>query len=102
MRRRTRGVSTLRAQLAAATQTTHRNEDEHSTELVRIDYVLARIPIGKSLLYEMIANGEFPRPRKIGRRIAVWSRAEVDGYVDRLLKAPPSDNGNNTHTPPTT
>lgn len=43
--------------------------------------VLELIPIGRSKLYLMIAAGEFPAQKKLGTRVAVWSKKEVEAWI---------------------
>ena len=50
------------------------------------DQVLELIPIGKSTMYLMIANGEFPKPKQLGARAVAWSRAEIDAWIADKLK----------------
>jgi prophage regulatory protein len=54
--------------------------------ILRRPEVEARIGLSRSTIYESIAQGEFPKPIKIGRRavgwpesvIAAWLRARVE------------------------
>ncbi|MCR4143971.1 helix-turn-helix transcriptional regulator [Alcaligenes faecalis] len=48
---------------------------------VRIEQVLAHIGIKRTALYDRIAKGHFPRPRKIGNR-SVWLANEVREWLN--------------------
>ncbi len=48
--------------------------------------VLELIPISRSMVYLMIADGEFPKPKKLGLRAAAWSREEVNAWIADKLK----------------
>jgi prophage regulatory protein len=50
------------------------------------EQVLELIPIGKSMMYLMIKNGEFPKPKQLGERAVAWSRAEIDAWIADKLK----------------
>jgi prophage regulatory protein len=48
----------------------------------RLPAVKARLGgIGTSTLYAMMARGEFPRPKRIGRNIVAWDRATVTAFL---------------------
>lgn len=42
--------------------------------------VQARTSLGKSRIYDLIAKGNFPKPVKMGRRIA-FVEAEIDNWI---------------------
>lgn len=48
---------------------------------VRIEQVLAHIGIKRTALYDRIAKGHFPRPRKIGNR-SVWLADEIRNWLN--------------------
>lgn len=52
--------------------------------ILRRPEVLARIGLSTSSLYEMMAQGRFPRPMRIGRRAVGWKASVVDAWIDRL------------------
>ena len=47
--------------------------------------VLAAVSMSKSSLYLYISRGEFPKPKKIGKRMARWSRQEVEAWITEKL-----------------
>jgi predicted DNA-binding transcriptional regulator AlpA len=51
--------------------------------LIKLDAVLARIPISRPTLDRLEAKGEFPTRRRIGR-LVFWDSAEVDAYLKNL------------------
>ena len=53
--------------------------------LLRLAEVLARSGYSESGLYEAMARGEFPRPRKRGA-VAVWVEAEVSEAIARQIR----------------
>lgn len=48
--------------------------------------VLARIGLKTTKLYEMMNEGAFPRPIKIGRR-CLWPSAAVDAWIAEQIEA---------------
>ncbi|MBE7562988.1 AlpA family phage regulatory protein [Acidithiobacillus sp. HP-6] len=48
--------------------------------LLRFNEVKYRTGLCRTSIYNRIANGEFPSPRKLGR-ISVWLEAEIDQWV---------------------
>lgn len=51
--------------------------------ILRIAAVQARTGIrAKSTLYQMIAKGEFPKPRKLSSRSVGWISSEVDAWIN--------------------
>ena len=55
--------------------------------LIRLPEVLSRVGVGKTTLYRLVEQGEFPAPRKLGPQIAVWSDHEVSEWVASRLAA---------------
>lgn len=56
--------------------------------LLRLRDVLARSGYSESGLYEAMARGEFPRPRKRGAT-AVWVEAEVSAAIAQQIRELP-------------
>ncbi|MFV0420623.1 helix-turn-helix transcriptional regulator [Oleidesulfovibrio sp.] len=52
--------------------------------LVRLPEVLHTLGISKSTFYAGMQNGQFPRPRKIGRS-SVWPESQIKGIVAATL-----------------
>jgi len=44
--------------------------------------VLKYIPVSRYKFSQMIKNGEFPAPKKIGPMIAVWPSYQVQDYLE--------------------
>ncbi|MBS0297404.1 MAG: AlpA family phage regulatory protein [Proteobacteria bacterium] len=56
--------------------------------LLRLPDVLKRVGLSRSEVYRRIAAGTFPRPRKLGRNIAVWVSTEIDAWIIEALLPP--------------
>ena len=50
---------------------------------LRIKQVLALVPVSKSQLYNMIADGAFPKPMLIGKRTSVWRSQDVMEFIEK-------------------
>ncbi|WP_430226852.1 helix-turn-helix transcriptional regulator [Paraburkholderia tropica] len=58
------------------------NEMPHATgeRLIRVREVLASVGLGKTTLYKLMKDGEFPRPRRV-RNVSLWLESEVQGWI---------------------
>lgn len=55
-------------------------------DMLRPDQKGARVvPISKATLYRMIAEGRFPKPRKLGHR-SVWAEQDIDEWRKSWLE----------------
>lgn len=59
--------------------------------LLRINQVLARIPISRSSFWEGCRNGRFPQPIKIGPRTTVWREEDIDAFIESLGNQEPGN-----------
>ena len=48
---------------------------------IRKKRLLELLPISSSTLYRLIATGKFPKQRRIGERVSIWSLAEVELWL---------------------
>ena len=60
---------------------------DQENRLLRIDEVLGIVGVSKSVLYEMIGRGQFPRPVRISLRAVGWRRREIDEWLESLPPA---------------
>lgn len=49
---------------------------------IRINEVLELTTLSKSSIYRYIAEGYFPKQKKIGKRTVVWKKSEVESWLD--------------------
>ena len=49
--------------------------------ILRIADLVAAIGLGRSKIYELVADGEFPRPVQLGPRATGWLRSEVEEWI---------------------
>lgn len=50
----------------------------------RAKQVLQLLPVGKTKLYQMVKDGEFPRPIKMSANTTVWRNADVLAWLEQL------------------
>lgn len=53
--------------------------------LLRLDAVKARTGLSRSETYRRIADGTFPRPINLSKRMAAWPASEVDAWVQQQI-----------------
>lgn len=58
--------------------------EESSDRLLRLPEVRQRVGLGKTMIYELIADGRFPKPYKITPAAARWSEQEIEAWIDSV------------------
>lgn len=48
---------------------------------LRLPEVLAIIPVSRATWYEGIKKGRFPAPVKLGPRVSLWRRSDIEKLV---------------------
>ncbi|MDR3798419.1 MAG: AlpA family phage regulatory protein [Terracidiphilus sp.] len=52
---------------------------------LRLDDVRVRIPYSRSTIYQLVAQGKFPKPINLGDRAVAWIEADIDKWMaDRI------------------
>ena len=51
-------------------------------KFVRLPDVIERTSLSRSTIYEMMAQGRFPRPVKLSLRSNGWIEAEINAWLD--------------------
>lgn len=54
-------------------------------KIVRLPEVIERTSLSRSTIYEMMAEGRFPRPVKLNRRSNGWIEAEINAWLDSRI-----------------
>lgn len=62
-------------------------ESGQAMVFIRQPEVLRRTALSRSTLYELIGKGEFPKPLKLGERIACWPEHEITAWQQSQLAA---------------
>ncbi len=56
-------------------------------KLLKIRDVLERIPVSRAHIYNLIAEGKFPRQIKLGGTGAFWVESEVEAWIQGHIDA---------------
>jgi len=51
-------------------------------QLLRIGHLVRKLSISKSAIRKLMAEGEFPKPIRIGRNIDVWNQKTVNEWFE--------------------
>lgn len=54
---------------------------------IRLKEVLQRTGLSRSTLYDRMEKGEFPKPLKVGERIACWPEHEITAWQRARLES---------------
>ena len=57
---------------------------QKSERLLRLPAVLDRVGYKRSRFLDLVRQGVFPRPVKLGARAVAWPESQIDELVDRL------------------
>jgi len=53
--------------------------------LLRLPQVLERIPYKRARFLDLVKQGVFPRPIKLGPRAVAWPESQIDALVEQLV-----------------
>ena len=53
-------------------------------KLLRINQVLALVPVGRSSWWEGCRTGRYPKPIKLGPRTTVWRAEDIAAFIENL------------------
>jgi prophage regulatory protein len=56
-------------------------------KILRCQAVIELTGLSRSTLYEKMARGEFPKPKKLGRRAVGWLRSDIAEWFNGLPSA---------------
>ncbi len=61
------------------------------TRFLRRPEVESRTGLSRSSIYALMDRGEFPRPRRIGKRAVAWDEADIEHWLAQRIEADPCD-----------
>ena len=61
------------------------------TRFLRRPEIEARTGLSRSSIYALMDKGEFPRPRRIGKRAVAWDEADIERWLAQRIEADPLD-----------
>lgn len=54
-------------------------------KLIRLKQVMECTGLARSTVYKFIAEGDFPKPVKLGVRVAAWVESEIHDWVNARI-----------------
>ena len=64
-----------------------------SNTLIRLPNVIKRAGISRSTIYNLIKEGSFPSPIRLGERSIAFIESEIDDWIDSKIKESRQDEG---------
>ena len=61
------------------------------TRFLRRPEVEVRTGLSRSSIYALMDKGEFPRPRRIGKRAVAWVEQDIERWLAERIEADPRD-----------
>jgi prophage regulatory protein len=60
-------------------------------DLLRLPQVLARVGLKTTRFYQLVGDGDFPKPVRLGDRAVAWISTEVDEWIAVQAQKPRVD-----------
>jgi prophage regulatory protein len=57
-------------------------------DLLRLPQVLLRVGLKTTRIYELVGDGDFPKPVRLGDRAVAWLSTEIDDWISAQAKKP--------------
>jgi prophage regulatory protein len=57
-------------------------------QLLRLPQVMARVGLRPTRIYELMGDGSFPKPIRLGERAVAWLESEVDAWIVAQAEKP--------------
>jgi prophage regulatory protein len=61
---------------------------EKHLKLLRLAEVCNRVPYARSTIYQLIAQGKFPKPISLGAHARAWLESEIDAWIETRIASP--------------
>lgn len=58
-----------------------------SPRLLRLPEVQHQVGLGRSAIYQRLKDGTFPKPVKLGARVAAWPASVIDAWIEQQIAA---------------
>jgi prophage regulatory protein len=56
--------------------------------LLRLPQVLARVGLKSTRVYQLVGDGDFPQPIRLGERSVAWLESEVEAWIQARAARP--------------
>jgi prophage regulatory protein len=60
---------------------------EKTQNLKRLPDVLKRVGYSRSTIYQLIAEGRFPKPISLGERAVAWLESDIDAWIEARIES---------------
>lgn len=60
---------------------------QQQRSLLRLQHVLGRTGLSRSGAYQLIAQGEFPKPIPLNGRAVAWDSQAIDAWIESRIAA---------------
>ncbi|WP_233997101.1 helix-turn-helix transcriptional regulator [Porphyrobacter sp. HT-58-2] len=57
------------------------------SRLLRLPEVVARVGLRRSTIYKRMSDGRFPKCRSLGAKCSVWVEAEIDAWIENVVRS---------------
>lgn len=57
-----------------------------SNHFLRLNEVMQRTGLSRTVVYSLISKGEFPKPIRITERCVAWLASAIDAWVDMKVQ----------------
>ena len=54
--------------------------------LLKLPEVCHQVGVGKTMIYALIKQGQFPKPYRIGAGAARWSQHEIEAWISGVIR----------------
>jgi prophage regulatory protein len=55
--------------------------------LLRLPEVMSRVGLRRSAIYQRMSEGQFPKCRTLGAKCSVWVEAEINEWVESVVRS---------------
>jgi len=62
------------------------NPVQPANGFLRINQILALVPVGKSTWWRWCAEGKAPKPLKLGAKTTVWQAEDIAAFLEQLRR----------------
>lgn len=62
------------------------NKPSHSERILRCADVRSHVGLSRSQIYNLVSQGMFPKPIKLGERASGWIESEVSEWIEQRIQ----------------
>ncbi len=60
-------------------------DSSDTPKLERLPSVQSRVPYSRARIYQLVKDGKFPAPVRLGGRASAWLSSEIDEWIARRV-----------------